>query len=204
MTAPRDEDKEQRIENLNTEFTDSLYRNICRSLFEKDKLIFSFLLCARLLTEMDQKEFKFLLTGGVALGEPSEDPPATWINPKMWGEINRCADLPGFKGFLTHFKEEIEKYRALYEHPDPSEFTFSITAEKYTRGLKRLIIMRLIRPDKLVPAISKFVVENLGENFITPPLFDLKQVFSDSKCDTPLIFVLSPGSDPMKTLNSFA
>ena len=62
----------------------------------------------------------------------------------------------------------------------------------------------MIRPDKLVPSLTKFVVENLGEYFINPPLFDLKLVFSDSNCATPLIFVLSPGSDPMKTLTSFA
>jgi dynein heavy chain len=64
--------------------------------------------------------------------------------------------------------------------------------------------MRMIRPDKLVPAISKFVVQNLGSYFTDPPLFDLKVVFNDSNCATPLIFVLSPGSDPMKTLTQFA
>lgn len=62
----------------------------------------------------------------------------------------------------------------------------------------------MIRPDKLMPAVSKFVVQNLGEYFISPPLFDLKLVFADSRCDTPLIFVLSPGSDPMKQLAQFA
>ena len=55
----------------------------------------------------------------------------------------------------------------------------------------------MVRPDKLVPAISKFVVENMGDYFINPPLFDLKLVFADSTCATPLIFVLSSGSDPM-------
>lgn len=89
---------------MNKEFTESLYRNICRSLFEKDKMIFSFLLCTRLLTDIDMKEFKFLLTGGVSLGEQLEECPADWVTPKMWGEINRCVELPGFKGFVTHFK----------------------------------------------------------------------------------------------------
>ncbi len=203
-TAPQDDDPDQRIANLNKEFTESLYRNICRSLFEKDKMIFSFLLCTRLLTDIDMKEFKFLLTGGVAIGELQEEPPADWVTPKMWGEINRCIELPGFKGFVTHFKSEIHNYKLLYDNIEPHEFKFSKDAEKYTKGLKRLIVIRMIRPDKLVPAISKFVVQNLGSYFTDPPLFDLKIVFNDSNCATPLIFVLSPGSDPMKTLTQFA
>lgn len=45
---------EERIANINTFFTFSLYSNVCRSLFEKHKLMFAFLLCAR-ITMNDNK-----------------------------------------------------------------------------------------------------------------------------------------------------
>ena len=72
MNSEKSDELEERLAFLNKEFLESLYRNICRSLFEKDKLIFSMLLTIKLMEmsdELDQESFKYLLTGGVSLGE---------------------------------------------------------------------------------------------------------------------------------------
>ena len=45
--AERAETVSQRIENINNYFTYNLYINVCRSLFEKHKLMFAFLLAIR-------------------------------------------------------------------------------------------------------------------------------------------------------------
>jgi len=56
----------------------------------------------------------------------------------------------------------------------------------------------------LVPAISNFVVDKIGDYFVTPPAFDLGLVFKDSGPSIPLIFVLSPGADPLNSLEKYA
>jgi len=56
----------------------------------------------------------------------------------------------------------------------------------------------------LLPAVSNFVSGKIGEQFTTPPLTELAAVFKDSSANTPLIFVLSPGADPLNSLEKYA
>jgi dynein heavy chain, axonemal len=56
----------ERVETIIEHFTFLLYTNVCRSLFERHKLLFAFLLCARILLDrgvIRQQEFDFLLNG---------------------------------------------------------------------------------------------------------------------------------------------
>ena len=51
-----------------------------------------------------------------------------------------------------------------------------------------------------MPALTGYVEGALGRKYVEPPPFDLAGAFADSSAATPLIFVLSPGSDPMAAL----
>jgi hypothetical protein len=44
----------------------------------------------------------------------------------------------------------------------------------------------------------------MGEQYLSPPPFDLAGSHADSSVSQPLVFVLSPGSDPMAALLYFA
>ncbi|KAJ1563488.1 Dynein heavy chain 7, axonemal, partial [Cladochytrium tenue] len=66
------------------------------------------------------------------------------------------------------------------------------------------LLVRVLRAEKTVPAVQECVKAKLGPKFIEPPTFDLAGSFEDSGSRTPLIFILSPGVDPMAQLLKFA
>lgn len=56
-----------------------------------------------------------------------------------------------------------------------------------------MVIVRALRPDRVLFATSKYVSNNMGPQYVDPPPFDLKAVYESSNSTTPLVFVLSPG-----------
>ena len=56
----------------------------------------------------------------------------------------------------------------------------------------------------MVFASVDFVSRNLGKMFVESPSIDLNLLYGDMSATTPLIFVLSTGSDPMNAFLRFA
>uniref|UniRef100_A0A8C7U9X3 Dynein, axonemal, heavy chain 1 n=1 Tax=Oncorhynchus mykiss TaxID=8022 RepID=A0A8C7U9X3_ONCMY len=71
-------------------------------------------------------------------------------------------------------------------------------------SFQKLLILRCLRADRMTHGLQDFVAAHLGQRFIEPQASDLSVVFKESSPSTPLIFVLSPGTDPAADLYKFA
>ncbi|XP_071052666.1 dynein axonemal heavy chain 7 [Onthophagus taurus] len=201
----RVDDVQVRLKDLQTYFTYSLYVNICRSLFEKDKLLFSLLLAVNLMKsrgQLNTAEWMFFLTGGVGLDNPYQNP-SDWLVQKSWDELCRADDFPALKGIRQHFTANLNAWRAVFDSPEPHHATLPGNYSKIS-DLEKLLLLRVIRPDKVVPGVQDFVEKHMGKPYIEPPPFDLPSSYADSYCTVPLIFVLTPGADPTAVLLKFA
>uniref|UniRef100_A0A663MBZ6 Dynein axonemal heavy chain 12 n=1 Tax=Athene cunicularia TaxID=194338 RepID=A0A663MBZ6_ATHCN len=190
---------EKRLRYLNDHFTYNLYCNVCRSLFEKDKLLFSFLLCCNLLmakNEIEHQEFMFLLTGGVGLKNKYKNPDPSWLPDKSWDEL--CLIVSAFFS-RSHISENTSEWQKIYDSKEPQSLPLPKQLNNTLNELQKMIILRCLRPDKIGPAITTFVTDKLGKKFVEPPPFDLTKSYLDSNSTIPLIFVLSPGADPMSS-----
>lgn len=163
------------------------------------------MLCVNLLKhekKVDEEEWRFLLTGGVGLDNPHTNPSA-WLPSKSWDEMCRLDALPAFKDIRKKFLSQKDQWKVVYDSLEPHNEKFPGEWAELN-DFRRLCMIRCIRPDKIVPMVQLFVKKHLGQKFIEPPPFDLAKSYADSLCITPLIFVLSPGGDPMLALLKFA
>jgi len=206
--SEKSNDIEVRLETLRNAFSLSLYKNICRSLFEKDKLIFSFMLCISIKkgrNEIDNEEWMFLLTGGLLLDqEGKENPASVWLSDLSWKDFCNLDNLSAFTGFLDDFKMNIGDWKEIYDSQDPHTHSLPGQWETKLNKFQKLLVLRCLRPDKMAAAIRNYIIYEMGNEFVEPPPFDLASSFQDSSCCVPLIFILSPGSDPMSNLIKLA
>lgn len=88
---------------------------MCRSLFEKDKLLFAFLMCAHLKAQisktLDWAQLRFLLTGGISTTETPPNP-SDWLADKLWGEMYRLSEaFEVFNELVRHFTKDQAPYK---------------------------------------------------------------------------------------------
>jgi dynein heavy chain, axonemal len=86
--SQKNPDPETRIKNLNDHFTLNLYENVCRSLFEAHKLLFSFILTVKILfgsNLMDPDEWRYYLAGPTGAIDIVKNP-TDWLGDLEWAE----------------------------------------------------------------------------------------------------------------------
>ncbi|XP_068576471.1 dynein axonemal heavy chain 1 [Cebidichthys violaceus] len=197
---------EKRIANINECFTFSLYSNVCRSLFEKHKLMFAFLLCARIMmneNKIDMTDWRYLLSGGMPVQELT-NPSVSWLSERTWQDILGLSALENFNNLAESFSEHLQGFKRIFDSKQPHREPFPGEWDTKLDSFQKLLVLRCLRADCLVQGLQDFVSAQLGQRFIEPQTSDLSVVFKASSPSTPLIFVLSPGTDPAADLYKFA
>jgi dynein heavy chain, axonemal len=202
---------EERLASMNDYFTYSLYENVCRSLFEKHKLIFSFMLTTKILfgnKALREDEFRYFLAGPSGeIKVPTN--PTTWINENAWPDVYKqiygmSTTLSAYKGLDEYFMKKPDEFKNIFDSSNAHEEPMPEYWNNKLNYFQKILFLKALRSDKVIPAIQNWITEQMGERFIISPTFDLAKCYKDSSIQTPLIFVLSAGSDPVADFLRFA
>ncbi|KAL0226771.1 hypothetical protein P9112_014095 [Eukaryota sp. TZLM1-RC] len=199
--AKKMEKIEDRVNEIINFHSLAVYKFTCRGLFEKDKLLFSFQMCSKILlyeNRLDNDEYQFLLRGGSVLDRSRQipNPFPSWIPSQNWDNITEVEKLSSFRGLVGHVEDNEKLWHYWYSHSTPEKATLPAEWETKLNIAQKLILVRCLRPDRLLLAIRDFVASSIGSEFTEPPPFNLNEAFNDSKSTIPIIFILSPGVDP--------
>lgn len=61
---------------------------------------------------------------------------------------------------------------------------------------KQVLIIRCLRPDRIITATKAFIALRLSDYYVQPPSLVYDKIFEKSTALMPIVFILSPGADP--------
>lgn len=200
---------DQRIDNINDYHTYAVYRDTCQGLFARHKLLFAFLTTLKILTASDSlitTEVDFLLHGGVVMNrkEQPENPCPGWISSEAWDNLTELAKMPSFFGLLQSIENMQRDWNTWYLSTEPEGEEMVAPWNTLLDSFQTMLIIRCLRKDRMLIVITNYVRSVMGDRYVEPPFLDLKEVVTLSCNTTPLLFILSPGVDPIEALKQVA
>ena len=176
----------------------------CRGLFEKDKILLAIQMAVNLSVEIDP-DYEFFLRGApVDKKSQSHNPNPDWISDQAWDMISSLEKRPNFTGIVGAFVHNSKEWKRWYMSGTPETEALPGEWETKCDNLRKMIILKAIRPDRVIFSANSFVSEKIGEFYISPLQNSLEKIADDSTKLSPIIFILAPGVDPFPQLEQLA
>ncbi|XP_062864847.1 dynein axonemal heavy chain 6 isoform X2 [Trichomycterus rosablanca] len=209
----------------------SSYTNVSRGLFEQHKAIYSFMLCVEIMMQRGEitahEWFYFLRGAGAGDKDSSVKADVPWLSDSMW---KTCCDLesrlPCFRGIkkeivsapltvqLGRLEVALNPEHCEGDVTDLQQYSEDSSVDRQPEGtghwmeqlgpFQKLLLIKSFSEEKVVLAVTEFVIISLGKQFVENPPVDLATLYADMSSSTPLVFILSTGSDPMGAFQRFA
>jgi dynein heavy chain len=199
----------KRLSNIINTLTKNVYDYGCTGIFEVHKLLFSFQMTTKLQQNeqnVSQQELEFFIKGSVSLEKTVRENPAKFITAQGWADLIKLStDFPDDFGNLPDDVERnLDEWQDWYDLDAPEATEFPCGYKHKLKPFQILMLLRCFRIDRVYRAVDDYITEVTGEEYIMPPVISFDGIFEQSSPMTPVIFVLSPGSDPTAELMKLA
>jgi len=211
--AEKSDDLDIRIGNLIISINRNIFINVCRGLFEDNKLTFSFLIATAFQlhsNEIFRPAWSFLLrgVGTLDMTKKPENPDPEFFTEKMWELIYGMQNYAPehMSDICQHIHDNLEDWKewATLEEPHKTRLPLNYDEINELHYFHTLLALKAMCPEKVLFGVQEHVRRSFGEDFIIFPSALMSEVYADSSRSTPIVFVLSTGADPTSMLLRFA
>ncbi|XP_028292993.1 dynein heavy chain 10, axonemal [Gouania willdenowi] len=200
---------QKRLENIMNTLTYSVYSYGCKGLFEKHKLLFSFNLTIKMEQAEDrvpQEELDFFIKGNLSLEKSHLKKPADWVPDQGWEDVVKLAEIfPHQFGSLPNdVRNCSSEWKRWFDLDDPEQSVFPGSYGEKLSAFQKLLLLRCFRVDRVYRAVRDYITLTMSERFVQPPIISFDAIYEQSTPSSPIVIILSPGSDPAGDLMKLA
>jgi len=163
--------------------------------------------------EYTDKEMYFLLNTPTKTDIPNPLGIKDWLPDLAWFGVQKLIEIENFESFAQNLEKEApNRFKDWYNELTPEDEKLPLDWKKLeSMPFQKLLVIRVLRPDRVTTALENFVRKTLpkGDDFVdcdsTSSFFQvLTSSYLDSTPMTPIYFILSPGSNPVKDVEQLA
>jgi dynein heavy chain len=194
-----DEKLAARCEELKESITRTVFQYVRRGLFEKDKLTVSALMTFKIMindSKIDPVEVDFLLKGKTCIDPGNMGPLQEWLPENIWPKVKSLEGMDSFRGLGDNMQSDSDEWRLWFDAEKAESETLPGIYQKELSQFERLILLRAIRPDRLLISLSEYISNAMGKDYVSQKPFNMSDTFEETSNKTPTFFVLFAGVDP--------
>lgn len=192
---------QKRVELLIDSITYTSFTYTRRGLFDRHKVIVTAMLTFRIMIrkgQLTEQEVDHLVIGKMD-ANPGNMPEVTraYLNDQNWAMCKGLEQLEYFhkNNLCSSLDVEHLQWKRWCDQEKP-ELTDLPKAFKEITSFNKLLLLRAMRPDRLLSALTIFIEANMGIQYIEQAPFNMQETYDESSSNTPIFFVLFPGVDP--------
>uniref|UniRef100_A0A673CHG9 Dynein axonemal heavy chain 10 n=1 Tax=Sphaeramia orbicularis TaxID=375764 RepID=A0A673CHG9_9TELE len=198
-----------RLKNIMHTLTYNVYNYGCTGLFERHKLLYSFNMTIKIEQaegRAPQEELEFFIKGNLSLEKSNRKKLCDWLPDQGWEDIVKLSEL--FPDQFGSLPDDVEKncdeWKSWYDLDGPEQASFPMKYEENLSAFQKLLLLRCFRVDRVYRAVTDYVAVTMGEKYVQPPVINFDAIYEQSTPFSPIVFILSPGSDPASDIMKLA
>ena len=185
----------------------SVFAYVTRSLFKADRLMFALHLLHCLYPQhYGEKEWEFFIDALVVDTKDTDTSipplPSHFSSSSTPTYLTFAATFPHLLRSL-HLTDE-SAWSKVARSPRPEVELPTFPGEKGLTPFQRLLLIKMLRPDRLQSAMTSYACESLVVSNLSPPPFNLPSLCQEVSHTQPLLFICEGGADPTSDIEDFA